>query len=458
MSRKTKIIIGLVALMVLVLVLLLMLLGRQKATPTASPQSSVTPSAKARGLSDAKFPPHPRPQAAANIDGGIKTVSLPGSAASPSPSVKPVARVELAAEVVPLVPASPDVFATPPPSPSPSPQVTIPTAPPTPPPVVTPPTFAPLAPPPAPQGKELVIFYAKGAEGKRQLYARSVEREKDDQIVSSVYDDFGVAFSGAQQKVAFYSNEEGPSDTSKGRTKLKVVDLTTGKYVTLMGGLPGTWPVAWSPDGTKLAIPTANSILIADVTKGTSLQVPTGKNPGGIVWAPGSLKFYFQAEASQDNNDIYEADATAAQVRPMAKTPQNEWNVMPSDDGSKVSFLRSQEGGGNAAVVVKSVAAGDEKIYSESQGADSYLWNLNFSDLVFVKGANKSKLSHYQEKKTQDVEGLDGMVLISFDRDYEHVFVIANDDQGKALFSIDVKTGAAEKIKAGISENTPPLR
>jgi hypothetical protein len=44
---------------------------------------------------------------------------------------------------------------------------------------------------------------------------------------------------------------------------------------------------------------------------------------------------------------------------------------------------------------------------------------------------------------------------VAWDRDYGHVFVLADDDKGRALFSVDIGTGQAEKVKSGISENVP---
>jgi len=302
----------------------------------------------------------------------------------------------------------------------------------------------------------LAIVYAKGETGKRQIYLRSLDRDKDEQLASSVYDDYGVSFSSAQQKVAYYSNEEGPSDSVKARTKLKVVDLATGTSSTLISNLPGVWPVAWSPDGKKLAIPTADGIFIADVTTGTSLQVPTGKEPGAIAWAPGSLKFYYQAQASPDNNDIFAADAITAQAQPLSTTPEDERLPSVSTDGTKIMFLRQGVGQtGGAGIVVRDATGSQEKTYPETSPADSYLFNLNLTDLVFAQGAKETRVARFRSGKVQTVGNLSGPILVSWDRDYRHIFLLADDDEGKALFSQDINTGLAEKIKAGISSTVP---
>lgn len=413
---------------------------------TPSPTSTATPST--RTLGNEKFSPHSRAQSTANVDVGILTVRL-NQGASPTPTAK-ADTVYLA--LTSPTPASPEQRQ--------NPSQPYRTATPTPVPVATPPqpppTFAPLAPPPQSQTKELAIVYAKGESGKRQIYLRSLDRDKDDQLVSSVFDDYGVSMSSVQQKVAFYSNEEGPSDSVKARTKLKVVDLATGKVQTLISNLPGNWPVAWSPDGKKIAVPTTDAIYIADVTTGASLQVPTGKNPGGIVWAPGGLKFYFQASAATDNNDIFVTDGITAQAQPVTTTKENERLPSVSSDGTKVMFLRQGAGqAGGEAIVVRSVTGTDEKAYPETAPADTYLFNLNLTDLVFVQGAKETRLSRFKSGKVQSVGSLTGPILVSWDRDYRHVFLLADDDQGKALFSEDINTGMAEKIKAGISDTVP---
>lgn len=459
LTKRQRIIIGIAVALLLLLVLILLLLLRKEDAP-ASPreEASVAPSPQARKLGTGKFPPRARAQSLANVDVGIKTVSLPGGA-SPSPKANAATRIAVENPILPLA-GSPDPGASPTPGTDPAaPPILAPLAPPAvtppplPPPVLPPPAFAPLAPPPVPQGKELVVAYAKGESGKRQIYLRSVERDKDDQLVSSVYDDFGVSFSGAAQKVAYYSNEEGPSDSTKSRTKLKVADLASGKVQLITGSLPGNWPASWSPDGRKIAIPTVNSIFISDTTTGTSLQVPTGKNPGGIVWVPSGLKFYFQAEVSDNNHDLFEADALTAQARPVTKTGKNEYQVSPSDDGTKVSFLRDQaDDRKGAALVVRTLASGDERTFSETQGAESYLLNLTMTEVVFVRADTKNKLSHLKAKDLTEVTALDNQTLLSFDRDFDHVFVLADDDDGRSLFSVEIATGSAEKIKSGVAE------
>jgi WD40 repeat protein len=450
MTRKRKItLIGLaVALVMAAVIVILVLRSHAKpVTPPSTPSPSAAP--KPRSLSNEKFGSRPRTQTAANVDVGVLTIE-PQSSPSPSPGR------QSGLDDQPLGQA----YSTP--GPTPNMQSIIPTIPPgirvVPPPLATPtpeplPTFAPLGPGPSPRSRELGVVYAKGANQKRQIYLRSVERDKDEQIVSSVFDDYGVSFSSATQKIAFYSNEEGPSDTVKSRTKLKVVDLATSKVQTLLSNLPGSWPAAWSTDGKKLAVPTTTGIFIADVTNGTTKKVTTGKNSGAVVWAPGNLKFYFQAEAAPDNNDIYEADAITAKAKPVTDSQLDEQLPAVSSDGSRLTFLRQADGG--SAVVVKTLGGGKERVYSETAPAISYLFNLDLDDLIFTQGAKDARLSRFKSSKVKPIGTLTGPVVISWDRDYDHVFVLADDDQGKALFSVDIGNGSAEKIKAGISDTVP---
>ena len=430
--------------------LIIYLRGLNQPEAIPSPTPTPTPSPKVRSLGNERFGPHARPETASNVDVGIVTVRVPDAAASPSAT--PRASTRLIAQLAPATPyATPSMVPVPRPSPTPAA-----TPAPTPAPLQPPPKFEPLAPPPAGQIKELAIFYAKGENQKRQIYLRSLDRETDEQLVSDVYDDFGISFSGAQQKLAFYSNEEGPSDATKARSKLKVVDLATRKVQVLVGNLPGSWPAVWSPDGKKLAIPTTNGIFVADVTTGTSLQIPTAKFPGAIVWAPGSLKLYFQAETAPGNNDIFQADGITAQASPVASLADNETLPSLSVDGQQLMFLKQgKDQAGGAVIVVKSVASGQEKAYSETAPAASYLFDLDLKDLVFVQGDRTPRVSRFKGGKVESVGDLSGPTLVSWDRDYDHVFVLADEDEGKALYSLDIDSGLAEKIKAGISETVP---
>lgn len=457
MSNKKKIVIILAAVLgiagIAVLIIWVRTLGPKDAAP-ASPKP--VSSSQARGFSKDRFGPHIRAQQSSNVDIGVRTVR--SQVASPSPS-SPPKRSDAGTPVVQLAQFAPAPnYATPnplnnlAPLSQPSPSIApVPTQPP----VLPPLQFEPLAPAPAAQDKELVVVYSRGDSGKRQIWIRSVDREKDDQLVYSAFDDYGVSFSGTTQKVAFYSDEEGPSDATRARSKLKVVDLLTGKVTPIASGLPGVWPAAWSPDGKKLAIPTQNSIYIADVTNGTSLQVPTGRGPGAITWAPGNLQFYYQAEAATRNIDIYVTDAITAQPKSIASTPKNETYPSVSADGNKLAYLREQEAGGNA-VATRSTAGGEETTFAETNSASSYLWNLEFNQLVFVKGDQQSQLHTLKDKVSNVLGDLVKPVVVAWDRDYGHVFVLADDDKGRSLFTVDIKTGQAEKVKTGISDSLPP--
>ncbi len=455
MKTWKKITWGLLAIIVVggLVALIIYLRGLGTPQPIPTPTPTPTPSPKIRTLGNERFGPHARPSTASNVDVGIVTVRPPDTSGA-SPVASPKADTVIIALSSPAPYTAPIVAPRTSPQPSTAPRS--PTPSPTPTPIQPPPTFAPLPPPPAPQIKELGIVYAKGGDQKRQVYLRSIDRDQDEQLVSDVFDDFGVALSSAQQKVAFYSNEEGPSDATKARSKLKVVDLATRKVQTLISGLPGAWPVAWSPNGQKLAVPTAGGIFLADVTTGTSLQIPTAKDPGAIVWAPGSLKFYFQAETAPGNHDIFQADGITAQASPLTSTADDETLPSVSADGQQVMFLKQTPGqAGGPVIVIKSVATGQETPYPETAPAGSYLANLNLSDLVFVQGDKNPRLARFKSGRVQTIGDLGGPTLVSWDRDYQHVFVLADDDQSKALFSVDITSGLAEKVKAGISDTVP---
>lgn len=431
MTRRKKILIGIAGVLAIALVVVGIIFARKLGQhPAEAPSPTPTPAPKARGLGNDRFGPHARAQATENVDIGVKTVNITETA---NPSAAPKALAMTAAPY-----ASPKPSATPRPAATP---ITL----------ATPPSFAPLAPAPAPQGREAVIVYSVGQTGKRQIYLRSLERDRNEQLVTSVYDDYGVSMSSSNQKVAFYSNEEGTSDATRPRSKLKVVDLATGKVATIAGNLPGVWPVAWSPDGSQLAIPTANSIFIANVKTGRALQVPTGKNPGGIIWSPNNLTFYFQAEVTPDNTDLYQAEAITAGARPVVTGPTSERYPSVSTDGTKITFLRDQAGKG-AAVVVRGITGGEEHTYAQSQPADSYLWNLDFSTLLVEQRTSQGKLIVIKNDSVKPLGDLTNPIMVGWDRDYGHAFVLADDDQGKSLFSVDVNTGQAEKIKAGVAD------
>ncbi len=415
----------------------------QPAKPVATPSAS--PTIKVRSLGNEKFGPRPRAAAAANVDVGVRTVFPVAASASPSPTVRGAAQAYPPATTqinqTPLAAISPAATAAPAPTATP---FALP----------TPPTFTPLPGVPNAQTKEFVVTYAKGDPGKRRIFVRSIDRDKDDQVVNSPFDDFAPSFSSASQKIAYYSNEEGDSDASRPKSKLKIVDLATGKNYPIASDLPGVAPAAWSGDGKKIAIPTAGSIFISDITTGTSLQVPTGANPAGISWGPGNLKIYFQAKGSDGSNDIFEADTITAQAKAVVATNADETLPSASSDGAKLSYLRTADTQ-PATVVVRNLANSEERVLEKSSGANSYLWDLSMRQLIFGKSTGDGALQSLSGNNLQAIAAPNKGSLVSWDRDYQHVLLLVPEEQAMTLYSVDITSGAADKIKSGIAAASP---
>ncbi|MEX2043575.1 MAG: hypothetical protein WD926_01625 [Patescibacteria group bacterium] len=444
--RWKKILYALLGLLLLAGVVAAILYFREQQPPPPPPPPQPTPTETPRGLSNEKFGNRARPLSAANVDVGVLTVRV--GVPSPKASAAPVGRS--LGTIAQLAPYQTQV------TPTPSPSLrSVPTALPSAAPTLEPlPEFEPLPDAPAPIGREFALVYAKGTVGKRQIYLRSVERDDDEALVNSVFDDYGVAFSSPTQKVAFYSNEEGASDENINRSKLKAVDIASRKVTTIAEKLPGTWPVAWSPDGKKLAIPAERAIFVADITTGKSRRIKTDPSPGGIVWNPDGVALYYQVEREDGNNDIFAADVITLQTEPIADSDGNEHAVAVSVDGSRVSYLQAQGLGGDA-LVVQTLEGGEPRVFNETRPANSYVMNRTLSETVFVRGGKKPRLSTYANGTVKNVGDLDNPVLVGWDRDYEYVLVLADDDKSRALFSVKVATGDAQKLKGGVSDTVP---
>lgn len=445
--RWKKLLYALLGLLMLAGIVVAILYFRKQQPPPPLPTAPPTPTETPRGLSNEKFGNRARPLSAANVDVGVLMVRV--GVPSPRASAAPAGRS--LGTVAQLAPYQTQVEA---PSPTPSLR-SVPTALPTAPPTLEPlPEFEPLPDAPAPTGREFALVYAKGTVGKRQVYLRSVERDDDEALAGSVFDDYGVAFSSPTQKVAFYSNEEGASDENTNRTKLKVVDIASRKVTTIAERLPGTWPVAWSPDGKKLAIPAERAIFVADITTGKSRRIETEPLPGGIAWNPDGVSLYYQIEREDGNNDIFAADVITLRTEPIADSDGNEYAAAVSVDGTRISYLQAQGLGGDA-LVVQTLEGGEPRVFNETRPANSYVMNRTLDETVFVRGGKKPRLSVYADGTVKNIGDLDNPVLVGWDRDYEYVLVLADDDKGRALFSVEVATGDAQKLKGGVSDTVP---
>ncbi len=457
LPRWKKVTYGILAALVLAAIIagILYLRDRQPEpvpTPTPAPESTETP----RGLSNERFGQRARPLATANVDVGVLTVRIREQTPEPSPAGRTDLRNRLG-PVAQLAPPESIQYPSPAATAESESLRSVPTALPSATPAPEPlPSFEPLPDAPAPETREFAVAYAKGDIGKRQIYLRSVERDRDDQLVSSVFDDYGVAFSSATQKIAFYSNEEGASDETRNRSKLKVVDIATREVATIASNLPGTWPAAWSPDGKRLAIPAERSIFVADTTSGDVQRVATPEGPGGLVWAPDGVTLYFQIEVAEGNHDIHVANAITGGTKAVVNTPRNEYDASLSLDGSRLNFLRAQDRGG-ALLVIRTLENDEEQSFTQTQPTHSYLLNRESDATVLVRGS-KPALALFKDGTVKTFGSLKNPVLAGWDRDYGHVLVIADDDRGRALFSVELGSGDTQKLKAGVSDTVPVSR
>lgn len=100
-----------------------------------------------------------------------------------------------------------------------------------------------------------------------------------------------VVWSPDGTKIASYSSECGCSNCSE---SIRAYDSTTGdiiwEFTDYHGPLSGSTPIAWSSDGTKLALGGSEDIMILNASNGSLLRKINSSYTYSIDWSPDRTK------------------------------------------------------------------------------------------------------------------------------------------------------------------------
>jgi Tol biopolymer transport system component len=125
-------------------------------------------------------------------------------------------------------------------------------------------------------------------------------------------------------------------------TRLTIFHLSTGRSEDIMRCPAHTCEIAWSPDGTTIAISNGDTIDLVspDGTEQASLMpLGPGARIGAPAWLPDGRRIAFIGRGS----GLYEVDRTGANLRHLGDIPKAASAPAFSPDGSRIAYFLHPE-------------------------------------------------------------------------------------------------------------------
>jgi Tol biopolymer transport system component len=130
-------------------------------------------------------------------------------------------------------------------------------------------------------------------------------------------------------------------------------------------GYPTRSPVAWSPDGRRVAFTTGTALWVMTADGSGRRRASAAAPPAGPVWSPDSTRIAFTY-----GGEIFVAEVATGDVRNLTDNNpiRDEWPTW-SPDGKAIAFVSNRDG--ISDIYVMSADGGSARNVSHTAGADS---------------------------------------------------------------------------------------
>ncbi|MFO8174674.1 MAG: S41 family peptidase [Longimicrobiales bacterium] len=318
----------------------------------------------------------------------------------------------------------------------------------------------------SPDGKSLAVDH------RGEIFRVPVDPEKGEnlQVTASAWRDRYQKFSPDGALLAYVSDEGA-------REELWVWEAETGerrRLTELDSFMEGGF--VWSPDGSRIALETANTLYEVDVAGGDVTELAHHPNRGFALWeyAPDGQWLLYGKRDLDENDDLFLLNTATREEVNVTPNPFRELGGALTPDGKHLVF-RSTRDEGNYHLFVVSLARlsedpEDPLVKGREDDSEKAGSGTGEAGGGGSEGGHRSGgASEQAEALVIHPDGIDararqltsgehGAGEYFLSADGEKVFYVSQDDEGPGLFSIPVSGGEGEKVAEGRFGNLQPTR
>jgi Tol biopolymer transport system component/DNA-binding winged helix-turn-helix (wHTH) protein len=213
-----------------------------------------------------------------------------------------------------------------------------------------------------------------------------------------------------------------------------------------------------SPDGRRAAYTRGFEIYVQNLETGddTKLKIENAARVACLQFSPVDDAIYFGTVYNRDEKgSVYRVSSTGGAAVEIAENVWSGFSLSP--DGTQLAFARKFPAENRQALVIKNLAAGEEKMLASVNLPEEFYWN-NYpawsADGKKIALVVTEQTEHFKrivifengaarELKLPDFRNVEQVV---WSADANHLIAAANDGNNFQLWKIDVASGAARRI------------
>jgi Tol biopolymer transport system component len=146
---------------------------------------------------------------------------------------------------------------------------------------------------------------------------------------------------------AVIRNGTSPGTGGSGDSWWMVVLDSAGQALDSVVGLPRDSPVAWSPDGTRVAYGEDGGLVILtmETMQVTRIAIAPARNAYKPDWSPDGSTIAFEAFTGNDSTwfDIFTVHVDGSGLTNLTNSFGGDWNPSWSSDGAQIAFVSSRK-------------------------------------------------------------------------------------------------------------------
>jgi Tol biopolymer transport system component len=226
----------------------------------------------------------------------------------------------------------------------------------------------------------------------------------------------------------------------------------SGTSLVLSSGLPLSSPrVAWSPDGTRLALESASDLFVLPLqtTPSLSLSAPINlTNSAATIereptWSPDGQRIAFAARPNAEGSmfDIYTLALNGGVLTPLTTSPTNDFAPAWSPDGSRIAFLSDRDGTAEIYVMGTDGANPFRVTVNNAVYTVPVVWSPDGRQIAFVSKQADGRQDIY----VINVDG-SGLIALTTDGKAYHDPVWSPDSQRVAFAGANPAVAGAEAL------------